>query len=106
MEKPYPGPHLLLPAIDLSRSPSLDSHLDFKRREALFKRQVSDLHKQWCLCGSYKNHFISPNYSLKKDSCSEDTGGDSGEGATGGAATIQEPGDIADEDILAGGDPE
>lgn len=105
MEKPYPGPNLLLPAIDLSRSPSLDSHLDFKRREALFKKQVSELHKNWCLCGSYLNHFISTKYSLKdSETCTEESS--EAEGGGDGVPIIPGPGEISDEDIVAGGDPE
>nr|QZE11921.1 MAG: ORF2 [Torque teno felis virus] len=57
MEPPLPGPNLMLPAINLSCTPDLDSHLAYKKREAIWKRLVSDSHKNWCLCGSYLNHF-------------------------------------------------
>lgn len=89
MEPPYPGPNLMLPALNLSGPPNFDHNLAYKKREAQWKRLVSETHKEWCLCGSYKNHFIKPEEPL----CSS---GD-GEGALG--ATGGGEGDIS----LAGG---
>nr|QYD02231.1 ORF2 [Torque teno felis virus] len=97
--EPLPGPSLMLPALDLSGSPDLDPHTTFKLREAQWKRQISNLHREWCLCGSYINHFILPENSLQ--SCTVDAGKD-----TDGAATI---GDAADSFVRGGdvdGDPE
>nr|QYD02387.1 ORF2 [Torque teno felis virus] len=104
MQKPLPGPNVMLPALRLSGSPDLDSHLAYKRREAEWKRLISAEHKKWCLCGSYMNHFISSEEPLRSKSCSGDGGEepiiDGEEGATSG-------GDIGDEDIVTlggGGD--
>lgn len=70
----------MLPAIRLSDPPDLDSHLAYKRREAVFKRLVSAEHKKWCLCGSAANHFIPSNLPLQtSESCGEDGGTASGE---------------------------
>nr|QYD02159.1 ORF2 [Torque teno felis virus]QYD02162.1 ORF2 [Torque teno felis virus]QYD02168.1 ORF2 [Torque teno felis virus] len=106
MEPPLPGPNLLLPALSLSGPPNLDHHLAYKRREAQWKRLVSDSHKEWCLCGSYKNHFLSPDKPLLKESCSEkeDASEQGGDGAE--ASTFRAGEDITDEDIIlaAGGD--
>lgn len=81
----------MLPVIRLSDSPDLDSHLAFKRREAKWKRLVSETHKEWCLCGSYLNHFLPATSDLL--SC---TGGEDGPGAGSEEAK-------RDEDFLAGG---
>nr|QYD02180.1 ORF2 [Torque teno felis virus] len=62
--EPLPGPSLMLPALDLSGSPDLDHNTTYKRREAQWKRLVSSLHREWCLCGSFLNHFILPPNSL------------------------------------------
>nr|QYD02366.1 ORF2 [Torque teno felis virus] len=85
--EPVPGPALMLPALDLSGSPDLDHNQNYKRREAQFKRDVSNLHKQWCLCGSYLNHFKLSSEPLKTctdasdaDIADSDVAG--GEGAT------------------------
>nr|QYD02108.1 ORF2 [Torque teno felis virus] len=88
--EPVPGPALMLPALDLSGSPDLDHNQNYKRREAQFKRDVSQLHKQWCLCGSYLNHFKLSSEPLK--TCSEDTGAASGDSDVGGgeAATTRD----------------
>lgn len=74
MEPPLPGPALMLPAIDLSSTPNLDTHLAFKKREAEWKRLVSATHREWCLCGSYKNHFLPPEKSLICGDGGEDDG--------------------------------
>nr|QYD02360.1 ORF2 [Torque teno felis virus] len=77
--EPLPGPSLMLPAIDLSGSPDLDHHTTYKRREAQWKRLVSQLHREWCLCGSFLNHFILPPNSLLRcaeDDSDKDAGGD------------------------------
>lgn len=105
MEPPYPGPNLMLPALRLSDPPSLDSHLAYKKREAIFKRLVAAEHKKWCLCGAVKNHYIPSDLPLaSKESCSEEGGEQSG----GEALTIQEATadglEVADEDIIAAGD--
>nr|QYD01787.1 ORF2 [Torque teno felis virus] len=97
--EPLPGPSLMLPALDLSGSPDLDPHKTFKLREAKWKRLISALHKEWCLCGSYINHFILPENSLKSCTVEEDkdtVGGD----ITGGADGICVHGGDVD------GDPE
>nr|QYD02345.1 ORF2 [Torque teno felis virus] len=65
MEPPYPGPSLMLPAIDLSRAPDINHHITYKKREAVWKQLVSKTHAEWCLCGSYKNHFVSPTEPLQ-----------------------------------------
>nr|QYD02303.1 ORF2 [Torque teno felis virus] len=105
MEPPYPGPNLMLPALRLSDPPSLDSHLAYKKREAIFKKLVAAEHKKWCLCGAVKNHYLPHDLPLaNKESCSEDGEEQPGEGAP----TIQEATkdglDIEDEDIIAAGD--
>lgn len=64
----------MLPAIDLSSTPDLDSHINYKKREAKWKRDVSLSHSLWCLCGSYKNHFIDPKKSLICGDGGEDNG--------------------------------
>nr|QYD02072.1 ORF2 [Torque teno felis virus] len=80
---PMPGPSLMLPAVDLSGTPDLDHHTTYKKREAQWKRLVSSLHREWCLCGSFINHFILPPNSLI---CTEDedvrVAGDIAEGPT------------------------
>lgn len=101
MQKPLPGPNLLLPALRLSDPPDLDHVVAYKRREAKWKALISQEHKKWCLCGSYLNHFLKPSESLKNtETCSED-GGDGGEGATGGDRGGD--GDITDEDMFIAG---
>lgn len=94
MEPPYPSAALMLPAIDLSSSPNLDNHLDYKRREARWKQLVSNEHKKWCLCGSYLNHFLPRDKSLLKESCGEDDGRQEPEGADGGEKDGVEEGDF------------
>nr|QYD02402.1 ORF2 [Torque teno felis virus] len=97
--EPLPGPSLMLPALDLSGSPDLDPHTTFKLREAEWKRLISSLHKEWCLCGSYINHFILPENSLQQ--CTVDAGRDTaGAGTSGGGGDISGRGDDVD------GDPE
>nr|UWX31902.1 ORF2 [Torque teno felis virus] len=97
MEPPLPGPALMLPAIDLSNPPDLDSHLTYKKREAEWKRLVSQTHKNWCLCGSYLNHFLPPESSLKNStSCGEEKGD---------AVSDADMAGIADEsEVFGGGD--
>nr|QYD02153.1 ORF2 [Torque teno felis virus] len=70
MQKPLPGPNLMLPALRLSDTPNLDSDLAYKKREAKWKQLISKTHKEWCLCGSYLNHFLSSNEPLR--SCSKE----------------------------------
>nr|QYD02057.1 ORF2 [Torque teno felis virus] len=60
----------MLPALDLSGSPDLHNREAFKKREAKWKQLVSATHKEWCLCGSFLNHFILPEYPLLK--CTSD----------------------------------
>lgn len=94
MQKPLPNPSLMLPAIDLSSTPTLDHTIEYKRKEAKWKRMISETHKDWCLCGSFLNHFLKPDQSLKnEDPCTEDAGGEEAAGAEGG-------GDGPEEDIL------
>lgn len=88
MEPPFPSPALMLPAIDLSGPPDLDSHLNYKRREAKWKQVCSATHKEWCLCGSYLNHFRESTEPLTNSSCGPEDGGDAGEGATLGGGDI------------------
>lgn len=97
----------MLPVISLSDTPDLDCHLAFKRREAEWKRLVSKTHRDWCLCGSYRNHFISSTEPLQKESCTtdEDDVIVLAGGATGGEPITQEDG-LSDADIVAaGGEP-
>lgn len=75
MQPPMPGPALMLPAIDLSSPPDLDHHIHYKEREARWKRLVSESHREWCLCGSYLNHFLPAGTKLL--GCTDD-GGDGG----------------------------
>lgn len=99
MQKPFPGPNLLLPAIRLSDPPSLDSHLAFKRAEATWKKLVSAEHKKWCLCGSYLNHFLPRTEPLK--SCTqEETGAEGGE--EDGGDLISDADIISEEDFIEG----
>lgn len=93
----------MLPTLDLSGTPDLDHVLHYKRREAAWKRSVSESHKEWCLCGSYRNHFISSSQPLI-ESCGE--GGTKEDGGDGGDDPIIEGGDIADEEMLAAGGQE
>nr|QYD01784.1 ORF2 [Torque teno felis virus] len=99
--EPVPGPALMLPALDLSGSPDLDHTQNYKRREAQFKRDVSQLHKQWCLCGSYLNHFRLSSEPLK--TCSEDTvaASDALDAGGEGAATTC---DMDTAEVVAGGE--
>lgn len=90
MQKPYPGPNVMLPAIDLSCSPNLDHNLAFKRKEAIWKQLISREHKKWCLCGSYLNHFKTVQEPLIDKTVSECTideedtsGGEKGGGDEG-----------------------
>nr|QYD02414.1 ORF2 [Torque teno felis virus] len=106
MQKPFPGPNVMLPALRLSDPPDLDSHISYKRREATWKRLISNEHKKWCLCGSFMNHFLPPSEPLKQQTCSieeekEDGRGDTAEeedGATGGE--VEDIGDV----VAAGGE--
>lgn len=76
MQAPYPGPNLLLPVIRLSDPPDLDHVVAYKRREAVWKKLISDEHKKWCLCGSYLNHFLKPDEPLKNtETCTEEKDG-------------------------------
>nr|QYD02177.1 ORF2 [Torque teno felis virus] len=77
MQKPLPEPNVMLPALRLSDPPDLDSHLAFKRREAIWKQLISTEHKKWCLCGSFLNHFLPKTEPLR--SCTRDGGEESGE---------------------------
>lgn len=72
MQKPLPGPNVMLPALRLSDPPDLDHHLAFKRREAIWKQIVSNEHKKWCLCGSYLNHFLPSTEPLKNQTCGDE----------------------------------
>nr|QYD02357.1 ORF2 [Torque teno felis virus] len=100
MQAPFPGPNVMLPALRLSDTPDLDHCLAFKRREAEWKRLVSNSHREWCLCGSYLNHFLPAEAPLK--SCTEDEKEDSGDVA----ATSKEDGVDGmveeEEDFVAG----
>lgn len=64
MQKPLPGPSVMLPALNLSGPPDLDHHINYRKREAQWKRLVSQTHAEWCLCGSYTNHFLPNSASL------------------------------------------
>nr|QYD02006.1 ORF2 [Torque teno felis virus] len=101
MQTPLPGPNVMLPVIRLSDSPNLDCHISFKKREAEWKQLVSKSHRDWCLCGSYLNHFLPPEKPLKQ--CSDVEDGDAGQRSVGVGDE-----DIADgavgEDIVAGDD--
>lgn len=71
----FPGPSNMLPACDLSSSPTLDSNISFKKKEAEWKRLVSSTHNTWCFCGSYLNHFKPLTASLEKETCGEEDAG-------------------------------
>nr|QYD02282.1 ORF2 [Torque teno felis virus] len=97
MQKPLPGPNLMLPVLDLNKSPDPDHSLAYKKREAVFKRQVSELHANWCLCGSYLNHFLPSNQPLRaSESCGGE--GDVG-GLEGGVLSVDS---ITEEDFRGG----
>nr|QYD02147.1 ORF2 [Torque teno felis virus] len=103
MQKPFPGPNVMLPALSLSDPPDLDHHLAYKKREAIWKKLISDEHKKWCLCGSYLNHFLPATEALRSKSCSEENSEEAGtsgggEGAEGGMDT-----DALEDLIVAGG---
>nr|QYD02111.1 ORF2 [Torque teno felis virus] len=98
MQPPFPSPSLMLPALDLSRTPDLDSCISYKKRESLWKRQVSLSHSQWCLCGSYLNHFLPPDQPLR-NSCGEDAGREDAEGVTGESQDGSKD-DISDADFI------
>lgn len=94
MEWPPPSPALMLPALDLSSAPDLSHHISYKKREAQWKKLVSETHKHWCLCGSYKNHFLPPDTPLiNSSSCGGVQDGDKKEDAA-------DPG--TEEDFIAG----
>lgn len=98
MEPLRPGPANMLPAIDLSSTPSLDSYLAFKQQEARWKRNCSDLHKLWCLCGNYLNHFADKTRPL----CGEEDGLVGGDVAGDVVHTTHDLDDgVADEELLA-----
>nr|QYD02096.1 ORF2 [Torque teno felis virus] len=99
---PMPGPSLMLPALDLSGTPDLDHHTTYKKREAEWKRLVSSLHREWCLCGSFINHFILPPNSLV---CTED-GDDRVAGDTAEDRTIPSSKDGGENGVEVDGDPE
>nr|QYD02408.1 ORF2 [Torque teno felis virus] len=99
MEPPCPGPNVMLPALNLSDTPDFDNLLAYKKREAQWKQSVSASHRAWCLCGSYKNHFLPPNASLIKSSCGEEKDADLEDAITAGF----DPGD-ADMPALEDGD--
>lgn len=94
MQRPFPGPNVMLPAINLSDTPDLDSVVAFKRREAKWKQLISSEHKKWCLCGSYMNHFVSSSQPL----CGEEKEDLGNEGENGGGGD-----DISDAEIIAAG---
>lgn len=95
-----PGPNLMLPAIDLSSTPDLDSYTTYKLREAKWKQLVSKSHKAWCLCGSFVNHFILPTEPL----CTEESSTVAGAAApiTRDAAVGTEDGGAVDGDPAEG----
>nr|QYD02123.1 ORF2 [Torque teno felis virus] len=103
MEKPFPGPNVMLPTLNLSDTPDLDSHLAYKKRQALWLREVSESHRAWCLCGSFRNHFLQDNQPLKNSECSEGRG-DGKEDVVG--ATMAEEDDsnaVSDQEMVAAG---
>nr|QYD02063.1 ORF2 [Torque teno felis virus]QYD02069.1 ORF2 [Torque teno felis virus]QYD02117.1 ORF2 [Torque teno felis virus]QYD02126.1 ORF2 [Torque teno felis virus]QYD02198.1 ORF2 [Torque teno felis virus] len=102
MEKPFPGPNVMLPALNLSDTPDLDCHLAYKKRQALWLREVSESHRAWCLCGSFRNHFVQDNQPLKNSECSEGRGG--GEEDVVGATMGEDASDaVSDQDMVAAG---
>nr|QYD02237.1 ORF2 [Torque teno felis virus] len=99
MHKSMPGPNTMLPVLDLSGPPDLDHIISYKKREAIFKQQVSELHRQWCLCGSAKNHYVKNSEPLTNSSCGG--GGDEADSSKKDAATGTEDMDVTDEEIIA-----
>nr|QYD02099.1 ORF2 [Torque teno felis virus] len=101
---PMPGPSLMLPALDLSGTPEFGSSYNFtkKKRKLNWKRLVSSLHREWCLCGSFINHFILPPNSLV---CTED-GDDRVAGDTAEDRTIPSSKDGGENGVEVDGDPE
>lgn len=98
MQKPFPGPNLLLPALKLTDPPDLDNTVAYKKREAQWKKLISNEHKKWCLCGSYMNHFLPSSQPLQKsESCSER--GDMDVDGAGGGTDINEDIIILEEDF-------
>nr|QYD02393.1 ORF2 [Torque teno felis virus] len=103
-KKPLPGPNLMLPALDLSSTPDLDHTLLYKKREALWKQLVSQSHKDWCLCGSYLNHFLDKKHSLITGSCFGSEDDSSKEDA--GVQTDGGDGELTDMEIISAGGEE
>lgn len=95
----------MLPAVDLSGTPDIDHRVTYKKREAKWKRLVSETHREWCLCGSFLNHFILPPGSLLQ--CTDNA--DGGENLGGESITPQSMDADGGEAVVAGdvdGDPD
>nr|QYD02039.1 ORF2 [Torque teno felis virus] len=101
MHKSIPGPNTMLPVLDLSGPPDLDHIISYKKREAIFKQQVSDLHRQWCLCGSAKNHYVKNSEPLTNSSCGRRRR--RADSSKKDADTGTEDMDVTDEEILGHG---
>lgn len=95
----------MLPALNLSGTPDLDHPYLYKQREAKWKREVSRSHKEWCLCGSFLNHFILPDSvkpTTQQPRCAEESSDvedtiQSGGGSTGAGGS---------DDVDMDGDPD
>lgn len=78
-----------------------NSYLAPKKRDAAFRRQVSELHRGFCDCGDYRLHFSWPT-TPEQDAPAGD-----GEGSTAGGTDVSGGlEEVGDESILeaAGGD--
>lgn len=67
-------------------SPDLNHTVNYKRKEAEWKRKCSDLHKEFCWCGDWTNH-ITKKCHFGGGSGAGDGGDPSGGTTIGGIAT-------------------
>ncbi|BBE36951.1 hypothetical protein [Paguma larvata torque teno virus] len=67
-------------------SPDIHPDITFKRKEAQWKRLISQTHQSWCHCGNYLNHFCKQQPIANSSASLWSTSGekDNVEGATGG----------------------
>nr|WCS65576.1 ORF2 [Torque teno Leptonychotes weddellii virus 1] len=89
-------------ALPSSGFPDLHHPYKYRKSEALWKKQLSQAHLNFCACGNFLNHFRWPTGGGGGENREDRDGGpteekDTGEdliGATGGE------GDISDQELL------
>nr|WCS65301.1 ORF2 [Torque teno Leptonychotes weddellii virus 1] len=89
-------------ALPSSGFPDLHHPYQYRKSEALWKKQLSQAHLEFCACGNFLNHFRWPTGGGGGENQGDRDGGrteerDTGEdliGATGGE------GDISDQELL------